>query len=67
MKQITVAVDSFKGSLSSFEVASAAERGIHATLPDCHVQKIAIADGDESLDRTLATVGYGYFLHMAVG
>lgn len=57
MKQITIAVDSFKGSLSSFEVASAAERGIHTILPDCRVQKISIADGGEgTVEALVATL-----------
>ena len=66
MKQITVAVDSFKGSLSSFEVASAAERGIHATLPDCHVQKIAIADGGEGTVEALVTTLNGEWREVRV-
>jgi glycerate kinase len=55
MKQITVAVDSFKGSLSSFEVATAAEQAIHARLPHCRVQKIAIADGGEGTAQALVS------------
>ena len=47
MKRITVAVDSFKGSLSSREVAEAVEQGIVAVLPDCEVRKVSIADGGE--------------------
>lgn len=47
MKQITVAVDSFKGSLSSREVADAVEQGVVAVLPDCKVKKVSIADGGE--------------------
>lgn len=47
MKRITVAVDSFKGSLSSREVADAVEQGIISVLPDCSVQKVSIADGGE--------------------
>ena len=47
MKRVTVAVDSFKGSLSSREVAEAVELGITAVLPDCKVRKVSIADGGE--------------------
>lgn len=47
MKRITVAVDSFKGSLSSQEVADAVEQGVLSVLPDCKVQKLSIADGGE--------------------
>lgn len=55
MKKITVAVDSFKGSLSSYEVATAAEQAVHARLPHCQVQKIAIADGGEGTAEALIT------------
>ena len=55
--RIVVASDSFKGSLSSLEVAEAAADGIHEVLPDCKVVKVDVADGGEgtmdSLRRTL--------------
>ena len=47
MKKITIAVDSFKGSLSSAEVAEAVAQGIEAVLPHCEVCKVSIADGGE--------------------
>lgn len=47
MRRIVVACDSFKGSLSSEQVAEAAGRGIHAVYPDCAVHSIPIADGGE--------------------
>lgn len=47
MKRITIAVDSFKGSLSSREVADAVEQGVVAVLPECEVRKVSIADGGE--------------------
>ena len=59
MRKITIAVDSFKGSLSSFEVACAAEQGIHAVLPHCQVQKISIADGGEGTAQSLITTLHG--------
>lgn len=55
--RIVVASDSFKGSLSSLEVAEAAADGINEVLPDCKVVKVDVADGGEgtmdSLRRTL--------------
>ena len=45
MKRITIAVDSFKGSLSSREVADAFEDGFRTRIPDCEVRKVSIADG----------------------
>lgn len=47
MKKIVIASDSFKGCLSSIEVADAAESGIRKTFPDCEVVKVAAADGGE--------------------
>ena len=45
--KIVVASDSFKGSLSSTEVAAAAMRGIKAVYPDCEVVVVNVADGGE--------------------
>ena len=45
--KIVIASDSFKGSLSSIEVAIAAERGIKAVFPDCEVVRVNVADGGE--------------------
>ncbi len=47
MKKIVIASDSFKGCLSSIEVADAAESGIRKVFPDCRVVKVAAADGGE--------------------
>lgn len=45
--KIVIASDSFKGSLSSTEVAMAATRGIKAVYPDCEVVAVNVADGGE--------------------
>lgn len=45
--KIVVASDSFKGSLSSREVAQAAMRGIQKVLPECEVGAVNVADGGE--------------------
>lgn len=52
-KKITVASDSFKGSLSSLQVADAVEEGIHMVYPDCIVQKVNVADGGEGTMEAL--------------
>lgn len=57
MKKITVAVDSFKGSLSSREVAEAFEAGFKSQFPDCEVVKVSIADGGEgTVDALVETL-----------
>ena len=53
-KKIVIASDSFKGSLSSLEVALAAEEGILRVFPECHVEKIPVADGGEGMVEALA-------------
>lgn len=45
--RVVVATDSFKGSLSSREVADTVEQGIRDCIPECDVIKVAIADGGE--------------------
>jgi glycerate kinase len=44
---ITLAFDSFKGSLRSDGVADAFEEGLRTVLPDCEVRKAYVADGGE--------------------
>jgi len=53
MKKIIIAPDSFKGSLTSIEVANAIEEGIKKVFPNCEIVKTAIADGGEGTTETL--------------
>jgi glycerate kinase len=56
MRRIVVAPDSFKGSLTALEVAGYMAAGIGRVLPDCRVDRFAMADGGEgSIDAVLAT------------
>lgn len=66
MKRITVAVDSFKGSLSSQEVADAVEQGVLSVLPDCKVQKLSIADGGEGTVEAMVTNLAGEWVEIEV-
>ena len=45
--KIVIASDSFKGSMTSLDVALAAERGVRDVLPDCQVLTVNVADGGE--------------------
>lgn len=47
--KIILAIDSFKGSLSSIEAASAAMEGIHTVWPKAQLIRIPVADGGEGL------------------
>ena len=56
--KIVIASDSFKGSLSSIEVAESVEKGILDVLPSCNVVKVAVADGGEGTkDALCQTLG----------
>jgi glycerate 2-kinase len=56
MRRIVVAPDSFKGSLTALEAAGHIAAGIGRVLPDCRVDRFAMADGGEgSIDAVLAT------------
>lgn len=53
MNKVIIASDSFKGSLSSGEVAEAAAEAILEAFPDCKVEKIPVADGGEGTSGAL--------------
>lgn len=53
MKKVVVASDSFKGSVSSLEVAESVEKAVYKVFPKCEVVKIPIADGGEGTMETL--------------
>ena len=56
--KIVIASDSFKGSLSSIEVAQAATRGIKSVYPDCEVIAVNVADGGEgTVEAIVNTLG----------
>ena len=58
MKKITVAIDSFKGSLTSYEVACAFERGFLREFPQTEVRKVSVADGGEgTVEALVQTLG----------
>ena len=57
MKKVVVASDSFKGCLSSAEVADAVAEGVHEVFPECEVVKLSVADGGEgTMEALMATL-----------
>lgn len=54
MNKIVIASDSFKGSLSSAEVAEAVAAGILKVHPGCTIIKLAIGDGGEGTCEAIA-------------
>lgn len=61
--KIIVAVDSFKGSLTSFEVGRAAEIGIKKAAPNAEIKVYPLSDGGEGFCKTL-TDGLGAQIQM---
>ena len=66
MQKVVVASDSFKGCLSSIEVAQAVEKGIKACCPQCQVVKLAVADGGEGTIEALLTTMGGHMVEADV-
>ena len=54
MKKIVIASDSFKGSLSSAEVADAAAAGIRHLYPSCDIISLEMGDGGEGTCEAIA-------------
>lgn len=52
---ITIAIDSFKGSLSSYAAGEAASRGIRRIYPDADIRVRPLADGGEGTLDALCT------------
>lgn len=62
LKKVCVAIDSFKGCLSSNEAGDAAREAIHHLLPDCEVLRFPIADGGEGLLETIVDAANGQYV-----
>lgn len=61
MKKIVLAFDSFKGSLTSLEVAEAAEQGFRALYPDVEIEKVPVADGGEGTTEAITDALQGTY------
>ena len=66
MKRVVVASDSFKGCLSSLQVADAVEAGVKSVCPSCEVVKLSVADGGEGTVQALATAMNGEIVTVLV-
>ena len=64
--KIVIASDSFKGSLTSVEVAQAATHGIKAVYPDCDVVAVNVADGGEGTIEAVVDALGGQIVHTTV-
>lgn len=59
--KVALAIDSFKGCLSSVEAEIAAEQGIKMVSPDCEVLRFPIADGGEGILDVLVEATNGTY------
>ncbi len=63
---LTLAFDSFKGSLTSAEVADAFAEGVLSVLPTATIRKVSIADGGEGTAESLVNQLGGTWVHTKV-
>ncbi len=59
MKKIVIAPDSFKGNLTSLQVATCLEKGIKRVLPKAKCVKVPMADGGEGTVQSLVDAAKG--------
>lgn len=64
--KLVLAIDTFKGSLSSREVADAFERGFRQGCPACEMVKVSIADGGEGTCQALVETLQGEWVEAEV-
>ena len=64
--QIVIAMDSFKGSLSSVEAGNAAAQGIRRVYPDADIIVCPLADGGEGTTQALVTGLHGTYRSVTV-
>ncbi|WP_321328287.1 glycerate kinase [uncultured Ilyobacter sp.] len=64
--KVVVAIDSFKGSLSSLELGLLIEKGVKKVYKDAEVKKVPIADGGEGTVEALVEGTNGKFVDIKV-
>lgn len=62
MKKIILAIDSFKGCLTSAEVEQCVEQTIKEQIPYCQVIPLAVSDGGEGILDILVKATQGHFI-----
>lgn len=66
MKRVVVAMDSFKGSLSSVEAGAALAEGVRSVYADAVVNVVPIADGGEGTEEAVAVACGGRYHYAEV-
>ncbi|MBB6275282.1 glycerate kinase [Porphyromonas circumdentaria] len=59
MKKVVIAIDSFKGCLSSIDAGEAVAAGVRNFLPNAEIVVMPIADGGEGMQDVLITATHG--------
>ncbi len=62
MKKVVIAIDSFKGCLSSEAVEQAAGEGVLSVFPQCEVVCVPVADGGEGMLDVLLSSAKGEYV-----
>ncbi|MBO5708011.1 MAG: glycerate kinase [Bacteroidales bacterium] len=66
MRRIVIAPDSFKGSLSSSEVAAAIREGIKDALPGCETATVCMSDGGDGMISAMEACLKAEKVHLTV-
>ncbi|MGL5053830.1 MAG: glycerate kinase, partial [Cetobacterium sp.] len=64
--KVVIAIDSFKGSLSSAELGEAIEQGVKKVYPEVEIVKVPIADGGEGTVSSLVEGTAGKLIKVIV-
>lgn len=64
--KIILAPDSFKGSCSAFQIASAMERGIRSVYPEAQIVSLPMADGGEGTMDIIIRASGGFYVEATV-
>ncbi|MDE5845487.1 MAG: glycerate kinase, partial [Muribaculaceae bacterium] len=59
IKKVVIAIDSFKGSVSSLQAGNQAAKAVRDLLPECDVTVLEVADGGEGTAQALANATGG--------
>ena len=66
MNKVVIASDSFKGTLTSSEVADSVAKAVRAVFPDCEVVKLKVADGGEGTSDAIISAKAGRLVSLDV-
>ncbi|WP_159887594.1 glycerate kinase [Paenibacillus puerhi] len=64
--KVVIAIDSFKGSVTSLEGSAAIAAGIRSVYPDAEIISLPVADGGEGTVEALVTASGGRFVSLEV-